>query len=433
MSGNSNQVSPLGKMHSPPSYDKVDIVDTEGGRCIFEDDRGAPVKFTSSSVPAISGPLKRGGSVFGRLATVAVSAMLGLVACELIMRVFPEFQVPVSDEQYLFCGAHKTRHQLHPLYGYTEIPGNIYFERFSQFEPWNFVRINAEGFRDNAPRTGKPVIVLGDSMVRGSLVKESETFTALLNTWHPELSFWNYGVGGYGQANSVRLYEDKGAGVDHRLVVQAVSLSTDLEDNAERATVTPDSVEINIAPANQHPAKPGSFMQMHIFLWNNSKLYSAVFASFLKPYFGNSHARRDMDNALEVTRRLLVRLAADAKSNHADLLVLVLPGWAEMAGRDDKMQPDRQRDVIRRFVAETPGTYVVDATSLLKREDASHTYGKVDKHLNPFGHFLVAEAVDQWLVNDWPGRPSGLSLKPRQFVGRPEITPDCAHLPSPGQ
>ena len=62
-------------------------------------------------------------------------------------------------------------------------------------------------------------------MTRGSLVEENETFTSLLDTWHPDYSFRNYGIGGYGRANSIRIYEDKGAEtVAHKLVVQAVSL-----------------------------------------------------------------------------------------------------------------------------------------------------------------------------------------------------------------
>ena len=155
----------------------------------------------------------------GNVAITLASGATGLLACELLMHVFPEFQLPVSDEQYLFCGQVHARHQAHPLYGYTEIPGNTYFERFSNVDPWNFVRVNGEGFRDNAPRTGQAIFVLGDFMVRGSLVKEGETFTSLLNQWHPQFSFLNYGIGGYGQPNSIRVYEDKARATPHKLLI----------------------------------------------------------------------------------------------------------------------------------------------------------------------------------------------------------------------
>jgi len=373
-------------------------------------------------------------SRFANLAMMAGSIAAGLLVCEMLLHVFPEFQVPVSDEQYLFCGAGHSRHQAHPLYGYTEVPGNTYFERFSNVDPWNFVRVNAEGFRDSSPRTGQPVFVLGDSMTRGSLVEENETFTSLLDSWHPEYSFRNYGIGGYGQPNSIRIYEDKGGGVTHKLVVQAVSLGTDLEDNAERAVLAPDdSVDITVEPANAPGNQPGLLLRTHFFLWKNSKLYQALYSTALRPLFGNKDSRRNITNAMEVTKRLLIRLAADAKSNGADLLVVILPSWAEMDGRNEVFHPQKQRDMIKKVAAETTGVYVVDPTPRLRAEGASRTYGIVDKHLNPLGHFLVAEAIDKWLVNDWPGRPQGISASSRQYVPQQPVTANCANLPDPGQ
>jgi hypothetical protein len=388
------------------------------------DDRGA--------LPGMRRPAKKPSRI-GNVATSLASVAVGLLACELLMHVFPEFQLPVSDEQYLFCGQPQARHQAHPLYGYTEIPGNTYFERFSNVDPWNFVRINAEGFRDNAPRTGQAVFVLGDSMVRGSLVQEGETFTSLLNQWRPQFSFLNYGIGGYGQPNSIRVYEDKAAGTPHKLLIQAVSLSTDIEDNAERAILTPDGVEITVEPADAPHNQPGPLLRTHFFLWKNSKLYQAVFSTAIRPFFGNKDSRRNMDNALEVTQRLLGRLAADAKANGAELLILILPGWAEMAGRDDGLQPDRQREMIDRFVAETPGTYMVDPTPALAVESADKTYGIIDKHLNPYGHYLVASAVDRWLTDTWPSTAGTMQAEIHGFVPQPQVTANCARLPDAGQ
>ena len=365
---------------------------------------------------------------------MAGSIAAGLLACEMLLHVFPEFQVPVSDEQYLFCSPVHSRHQAHPLYGYTEIPGNTYFERFSNVDPWNFVRVNAEGFRDSALRTGQPVFVLGDSMTRGSLVEENETFTSLLDTWHPDYSFRNYGIGGYGQANSIRIYEDKGPKLAHKLVVQAVSLSTDLEDNAERAVLTADnSVDITVEPANSPGNRPGPLLRTHFFFWNHSKLYQALYSTALRPLFGNKDSRRDLGNAMEVTKRLLARLAAGAKANGAELLVVILPGWAEMDGRNDGFHPQKQRDMINKLASETSGVYVVDPTPLLRAEGASRTYGIVDKHLNPLGHFLVAKAIDDWLVSDWPGRPQGISAHSGQYIPQTPVIPNCANLPDPGQ
>ena len=140
-----------------------------------------------------------------------------------------------------------------------------------------------------------------------------------------------------------------------------------------------------------------------------------------------------MDNAFEVTRRLLGRLAADAKANGAELLILVLPGWAEMAGRDDGLQPDRQREMIDHFVAETPGTYVVDPTPALAAEGADKTYGIIDKHLSPYGHYLVAGEVDRWLSDTWPATAGTMQAETHNFVPPPPVTANCVRLPDAGQ
>ena len=183
----------------------------------------------------------------------------------------------------------------------------------------------------------------------------------LLDSWHPEYSFRNYGIGGYGQPNSIRIYEDKGGGVTHKLVVQAVSLGTDLEDNAERAVLAPDDlVDITVEPANAPGNQPACCCELTSFCWKNSKLYQALYSTALRPLFGNKDSRRNITNAMEVTKRLLIRLAADAKSNGADLLVVILPSWAEMDGRNEVFHPQKQRDMINKVAAETTGVYVVD-------------------------------------------------------------------------
>lgn len=366
-------------------------------------------------------------SWLGDTLIVIVSSAVAIAGCELSLRLFPDLQVPVGEGEYIYCGAPQTRHQPHALYGYTEIPGNSYFERFSSFDPWNHVKINADGFRDNAIGSGEPVFVLGDSMARGSLVKESETFSALLNAWHPELLLKNYATGGYGQPNEIRLYEDKARSISHRLVIVGFSLSTDIEDNAERAVLTPTSADIRVEPVDSDPKPSGAFLGTHHFLWENSKLYNWVYLTLLRPYVGNRDSRRDMDASFELTKRLFERFAADTRANGADLLVVIMPGWAEMAGRDDGLQPARQREMIKKFAASTPGVFVVDPTARLAAGDAMKTFGVVDKHLSPLGHFLVAEAIDDWLLSEWRDRDS-IKKTERSFAPSPPVVPDCRQL-----
>ncbi|MDK1378430.1 MULTISPECIES: hypothetical protein [unclassified Sinorhizobium] len=371
--------------------------------------------------------LSRAFPWIGDALTVVVSVAVAVVGSELALRAFPSLQIPVGESDYVFCGTPRTRHQPHARYGFTEIPGNRYFERFSSFDPWNPVKINTDGFRDNATGNGEPVIVLGDSIVRGSLVRESETFSALLNAWHPQLLFKNYGTGGYGQPNEIRLYEDKGRTISHKLLVVGFSLSTDIEDNAERAVLTPSTVDIQVEPAGSSPKPAGLLLEAHLLLWKNSKLYNWIYSTLLRPYVGNIDSRRDIEVALELTKRLFGQVAATARSNGADLLVVILPGWAEMAGRDDGLQPDRQREMIEKLAATTPGMFVVDPTARLAAADPTKTFGVVDKHLSPLGHFLVAEAIDEWLLSEWRGKNT-IRRSQHSFSPGPPVEPDCGQL-----
>jgi hypothetical protein len=377
--------------------------------------------------------LPRRKAYVGDTLLVLASMMLTLVAAELLLRAFPRLQVQTAEGEYRYCNATTIRHQTHPAYGYSETPGSSYFERYGPADPWYYIHINAEGFRDNYETNGRPVLLLGDSSSRGSLVNESETFATLMDRWHPEWSFHNYGVGGYGQANAIRVYEEKAPALPHDLVIQQFSLANDIDDNAERAVMDGDTVRITIKPMTIAPIRTLSLpVQIHRFFWEYSKLYPWIYNITIRPYFDNWDARQDIDRSLEITRRLLAKLAADARANQADLLLLVLPAWAEMDGRNDGMLPERQRTMLEAFAAETPNVYLLDATTVLAHEDTDKTFGVVDKHMTPFGHFLVAQALERWMVTDWPRGPKA-SAPARTFQPSPPAIPDCsqadAYLP----
>ncbi len=259
-------------------------------------------------------------------------------------------------------------------------------------------------------------------MVRASVVDESEGFTYLLNTWRPELSFRNYGIGGYGQANSLRVYEDIGAATPHRLVVQGVSLSTDLGDNARLAELDGDDVVVNVVAKEMDTPRNASLaLKIHRALYANTTVYPLVYAIALRRFVED----HDHDQELEITRRLLERLASEARRHDADLLLLVLPGWAEVAGLDDGKQPERQRDMLAAFAAAHESVYLLDPTPELAAAGAEASYGVLDKHLSASGQFIVATTLDRWISRDWPGGP-GEEPPTRAFTPHPAVRADCA-------
>lgn len=396
------------------------------------EDRDTPPRVPDGTSPTAKAPRRRAYFV-GDTLLVLASILLTLVIAELLLRTFPRFQVQTGEGEYRYCNAITVRHRPHDVYGYSETPGSSYFERYGPADPWYYIRINAEGFRDNYETDGRPVIVLGDSSTRGSLVNEGETFANLMDQWHPEWSFRNYGVGGYGQANTIRVYEDKAAAMPHDLVIQQFSLANDIDDNVERAVLDGDTARITIKPMTDTPVSTLSLpVRIHRFFWEHSKLYPWLYNIAIRPYFDNWDARQNIDRSLEVTQRLLGKLAAEARANQADLLLLVLPSWAEMDGRDDGMLPGRQRTMLEAFAAQTPNVYLLDATAVLAPEDPNKTFGVVDKHMTPYGHFVVAQALERWMVTDWPRGPR-TAAPARAFQPSAPAIPDCsqaeAYLP----
>jgi hypothetical protein len=347
--------------------------------------------------------------------------MIAVGLAEATLRVFPTLQVQ-KEPQQIFCSAETRRHVPSAEFGYSEVPGNVYFEKASAADDWYFVKINSEGFRDNYNSGSQNVIVLGDSLVRGTLVEEQQQFGYLLDLWHPDIAFRTYGVGGYGQVNELRLYESL-ARIPHKLVILAYSTATDLDDNAERASLVGGTMHLDVEPRVETPPK-SVLGEVHHVLWANTALYPLLFRTVLEPFVGRQDARRNIDKAFEMTRRLLGMIADEARLNGAELLVVSIPGWNEVAGRYDGMEYDRQHKMLEEFAATTPSVSLLDATPTLAR-DYELKYGLTDKHLNGYGQFLVATAIDRWLATQWTGGPHSAPA-PHHYSQTVPIVPDCA-------
>ncbi|WP_265518342.1 hypothetical protein [Nitratireductor luteus] len=367
----------------------------------------------------------KGTGMAGNLLLLSFSVALAVGIAEVFLAAVPQLQVQAGEGEYVFCAPPHSRHLEHPEFGYIETPGASYFERNSSRDPWYYVKVNDEGFRDNHNHGGEQVIVLGDSFARGTLVNEYETFSSLMNQWYPDTGFRIYSAGGYGQANTLRIYQDKGTRIPHRLVIQQFTLPNDIDDNVERTRMAGDGVEIDFAKITAKTTQGTVFLLgVHASLWRTSNLYRLIYSSVIRSRVENWDARRNIDNALELTRRLLVGLAEEARANDADLLVLVIPGWPEIVGRDDGMASESQREMLRGFVSQTPNASVLDVTPRLASEDPDRTYGVIDKHLTPYGHFVVADVLDQWLWQTWRGGSEGTRPE-REFVEYPPVTADC--------
>ncbi len=118
--------------------------------------------------------------------------------------------------------------------GWVQRPSRTVTHRTSYFA--TTYTTNAKGFRDRDREPGRTpgrgrVLVFGDSQIFGWGIPYGRRFTDLLETRHPQLEVWNFGVMGYGLDQQLLTYERDGAGLSADAVVLFVAPYT-----MERAT-----------------------------------------------------------------------------------------------------------------------------------------------------------------------------------------------------
>lgn len=76
---------------------------------------------------------------------------------------------------------------------------------------------------------------------------------------------------------------------------------------------------------------------------------------------------------------------------------------------------------------ELDNTYAIDITPEIAARGAPGAYGQVDKHYSPFGSYLAAKAIYEWLHGRWPRGPRTSREAPPFEDDRWGLErPDCA-------
>jgi len=160
--------------------------------------------------------------VIARLALLLLSAVLSLVGAELWFR----FTNPLWAINYPPVCYRPDIYRQVP-WAYTLWPFKIVKQRYPLEEPRTItLESNAEGFRAHRDfRVSDPrprILVLGDSMVFGVGIEESERFTDLLEDMEPDWRVDNMGMTAYGPDLMVRALEKIGVHVKPDVVVLAL-------------------------------------------------------------------------------------------------------------------------------------------------------------------------------------------------------------------
>jgi hypothetical protein len=378
---------------------------------------------------AASAALERTSGVWASAALVVLSVLAGLVLLEGLLFWAPELQAENPPEAHLFCEGVPRSSLLDQGSFQTEVPGSVYFERKSEADGWVVHFYNRDGFRDVFDTGTGNVIVLGDSFTRGTLVNNNDTYPDLLDLWHPDIAFRNFGKGGFGTFSELRVYRHFADRLPHNLVILGYFVGNDLTDNLREE----GGLAARQVHAHNGPASDSVVMLVHRTL-RNSRVYSLLYVPLKKLVTGDHYGRpltpEEVEQALELTETALSELAVGAAAHGADLLITIIPSWNEFVHGAALALADRQRSAIRAWSARTPGVHVLDLKEGMQGQNLHDIYGKVDKHFSRYGQYFTARAIYEWINNNWSRGPLMAGTAP-PFEPEPSVvvTPDCAAIP----
>lgn len=362
------------------------------------------------------------------------SLLVAVLAFEAVLWAWPELQAASPGPRFVFCQGARQRYQQHPVFRKAEIPGSVYFEHNG--ERWAIHQNNELGFRDVFDRGDRHVIVLGDSFTRGTSLHDHQTIPYLLDLWDPEVAFHNFGVGGSGTADAYRIYQAVGARWDHRLVILNYFPGNDLRNNLAQDVELAGDEERDAQLGQVRMAGPAERLLVGANRWlrEHSRVYNLAYASAKIVATGRRGEQlppAKLEEGLRVTEGLLRSLGRTAARHRADLLIVVLPSWNEMAGLGAEDRPDLQREAIRRVADSLDNVHVLDLAGEIRELGARRVYGKVDKHFNPFGAYVAARAIHAWMRRDWPNGPrTDVPAPPFQDDDWGITRPDCGLVAS---
>ena len=368
-----------------------------------------------------------------RVALVVLGIVLGALAGELLARAVGfEFRPHMRNRVYFA--------EPHPLFGWRNRPGVA--GPYGGDEFLTFVTINADGQRgpshpvERVPGKRR-IAVLGDSQTWGDGVGDDETFVALLDGGDTEVL--SFATPGWGTDQEILVLDAEAARWKPDVVVLAFFLGNDLNDNASRGsfqypkpwfTVGADgALELHGVPVPYSRAWH-AIIDVYRAIMRHSALLNAIAEAsrgdgstpdggtdgardderppYNNPMYAAQLAERDRER-FAFTGRLLLEFVRRVRAMGATPVVLMIPELWQVEVFGDPQRRAALWEVggslqrpQRWFTAllEAQGVQVIDALPALARATRTsrarggpHTYYREWRHLNAFGHAVVADLL----------------------------------------
>ncbi len=271
-------------------------------------------------------------------------------------------------------------YQAHPPYGYRLWPSRTTTYLHPKQNPRLLtVRSNRHGFRGarelDEPDARPRIVVLGDSMVFGDGVEEQERFTDQLEARRPGWRVDNLGMTGFGPDLMLRALED--VELPLRPAVVVLVMYTD-----DFRRVRPDYAGLGFE-IPRFVVRSGHLVSIDYprhAAWTRWSTVTAI---------REVHWRLS-DSEWGLNEAILDRFREHAAAAPFQLVLVFLPG-----------KSDTPNDVARRTwlrtYAERTGTVFLDLTDAILDENPESPFIHNDWHLNPRGHFIVANQLERLL------------------------------------
>jgi hypothetical protein len=309
-----------------------------------------------------------------------------------------------------------------PLLGWRHRPGSV-----ATFKNQR-VAINSAGLRDDEiASTGGArafrLLFLGDSQVFGDGVSHEDTFAELLQKELPHVESINGAVIGYGTDQQLLYFEREGVALRPKLTIVGLN-AYDLRDNISKRVRSGyqkpvfDIRQNELALTNV-PIEAGSIVdRAQSWLNGSSHLYATAARLMRAPgerpaedEAGDPRAAADpspqtvfpppaqFPRALEVTRLILKRFAAEARSAGGAFAVMFLPYRMDFGdNREYHAQAGQVVDALKKW-GEAEGYPVLDLREPLRSTSGSGAFLDA-MHFSPQGHRLASRAARDWLVGN---------------------------------
>jgi len=266
-------------------------------------------------------------------------------------------------------------------YGYRLWPSKRMKHLYPVDHPRNLtINSNSDGFRSRRElRPGdarRRIVVLGDSMVFGMGVQETERFTELLEAREPGWRVENLGMTGFGPDLMVRALETVGLDPKPDLVVLGM-FSHDVY------RVAPEAQGVGF-PIPRFELQDGRLVTVPYPedppLWRRLRLVQGLRYVYW----------RYTSATFPLTAAILERFVARAERDGFVPAIVFFPGVTQ--GFDDR----RRRAFLSEW-AEARGAPYLDLTDPLAGAGGPRLYIQGDGHWNPDGHRVVADLVHQFI------------------------------------